>query len=47
MNPLSEFGSVFQFSTDDLTFLEVEFDVHSDKVIPVEFIIFFYSKNHF
>ncbi|WP_052343578.1 hypothetical protein [Bacillus massiliigorillae] len=39
MNPLgdlSEFGSGFEFSTDDASYLEVEFDAHSDKVIPTE-----------
>ncbi|MFJ8264777.1 DUF4236 domain-containing protein [Peribacillus asahii] len=39
MNPLgdlSEFGSGFEFSTDDSSYMEVEFDVHSDKIIPRE-----------
>ncbi|GEL05471.1 DUF4236 domain-containing protein [Rummeliibacillus stabekisii] len=39
MNPLddlSEFGSGFEFSTDDSSIMEVEFDVHSDKIIPKE-----------
>jgi hypothetical protein len=31
---LSEFGSGFEFSTDDPSYLEVEFDVHSNNMIP-------------
>jgi hypothetical protein len=31
---LSEFGSGFEFSTDDPSYLEVEFDVHSNSMIP-------------
>ncbi|MGE7665812.1 DUF4236 domain-containing protein [Ureibacillus composti] len=37
MNPLgdlSEFGSGFTFSTDEPSYMEVEFDVHSDQLIP-------------
>lgn len=33
---LAEFGSGFEFSTDDPSYMEVEFDVHSDKLIPKE-----------
>ena len=39
MNPLddlSEFGSGFEFLTDDPSYMEVEFDVHSEQVIPKE-----------
>ena len=39
MNPLddlSEFGSGFEFSTDDPSYMEIEMGVHSDKVIPKE-----------
>jgi hypothetical protein len=36
LGDLSEFGSGFEFSTDDPSYMEVEFDVHSDKVIPTE-----------
>ena len=39
MNPLddlSEFGSGFSFSTDDPSYMEVEFDVHSNTIIPKE-----------
>ena len=39
MNPLgdlSEFGSGFSFSTDDPSYMEVEFDVHSSTIIPKE-----------
>jgi hypothetical protein len=37
MDPLSdlnEFGSGFEFSTDDPSYMEVEFDVHSHHIIP-------------
>jgi len=33
---LAEFGSGFEFSTDNPSYMEVEFDVHSDKLIPKE-----------
>lgn len=39
MNPLDdlgEFGSGFEFSTDDPSYMEVEFDVHSNNLIPTE-----------
>lgn len=39
MNPLedlSEFGSEFEFSTDDPSYMEVEFDAHFKDVIPTE-----------
>lgn len=39
MNPLgdlSEFGSGFEFSTDDPSYIEVEFDAHFENVIPTE-----------
>lgn len=36
LGDLSEFGSGFEFSTDDPSYMEVEFDVHSDQTIPKE-----------
>ena len=36
LNDLSQFGSGFEFSTDDQSYMEIEFDVHSDKIIPTE-----------
>ncbi|KKB35071.1 DUF4236 domain-containing protein [Bacillus thermotolerans] len=36
LGDLSEFGSGFEFSTDAPSYMEVEFDVHSDSVIPAE-----------
>ena len=36
LGDLSEFGSGFEFSTDDPSYMEVEFDVHSDQIIPKE-----------
>ena len=39
MNPLedlSEFGSGFEFSTNDPSYIEVEFDAHFKNVIPTE-----------
>ncbi|MDP4086685.1 MAG: DUF4236 domain-containing protein [Bacillota bacterium] len=34
LGDLTEFGSGFEFSTDDPSFIEVEFDAHSEKMIP-------------
>jgi hypothetical protein len=37
MDPLSdltEFGSGFEFTTDDPSYIEIEFDAHSEKMIP-------------
>jgi predicted transcriptional regulator len=31
---LTDFGSGFEFSTDDPSYIEVEFDAHSEKMIP-------------
>jgi len=36
LGDLSEFGSGFEFSTDSPEYMEVEFDVHSQHVIPTE-----------
>lgn len=36
LDDLSEFGSGFEFSIEDPSTLEVEFDVNSDEVIPKE-----------
>jgi len=36
LGDLSEFGSGFEFSTDDPAYMEVEFEVHSESVIPSE-----------
>jgi hypothetical protein len=36
LGDLSEFGSGFEFSTNDPSYMEVEFDVHSDKIVPIE-----------
>lgn len=34
LGDLAEFGSGFELGTDDSSMMEVEFDVHTDKVIP-------------
>jgi hypothetical protein len=34
LGDLAEFGSGFELGTDDPTMIEVEFDVHTDKIIP-------------
>lgn len=36
LGDLAEFGSGFEFSTDESSYMEVEFDVHSEKLIPKE-----------
>lgn len=36
LSDLSEFGSGFEFSTDAPSYMEVEFDVHSNHIIPNE-----------
>lgn len=36
LRDLLEFGSGFEFGTNDPTFMEVEFDVHSESVVPKE-----------
>ena len=36
LGDLNEFGSGFEFSTDDPSYMEVEFDVHSNHIIPTE-----------
>lgn len=36
LDDLSEFGSGFEFFIDDPKYVEVEFDVHSEKVVPKE-----------
>ncbi|MBM7654566.1 DUF4236 domain-containing protein [Neobacillus cucumis] len=36
LGDLTEFGSGFEFSTDDPTYIEVEFDAHSETMIPLK-----------
>lgn len=36
LSDLVEFGSDFEFFTDDSTYMEIEFNVHSEKVVPSE-----------
>ena len=36
LGDLSEFGSDFEFSTDGPSYMEVEFDVHSEQIVPKE-----------
>lgn len=36
LGDLSEFGSGFEFATDDPSYMEVEFDVHAEEIIPKE-----------
>jgi hypothetical protein len=36
LGDLSEFGSGFEFSTDDPSYIEVEFDIHSQHIIPTK-----------
>lgn len=36
LGDLTEFGSGFEFSTDDPSYMEVQFDVHSEEMVPLK-----------